>query len=326
MLLLPPGKKLHHYTIESVLGAGGFGVTYRAFDQRERCIVAIKEYFPRSASIRDAAGGVQVASAAQEQLFRWGLDRFVDEAQTLAQFRHPNIVTVLQYFGLLGTAYLVLEYVEGPSLEQWLATAAGNPSQEQCDGFATALLGALDTIHRNDILHRDIAPKNILIRADGSPVLIDFGSARQLVASRTMMLTAIVTPSYAPYEQYVASGQDQGPWTDIYAAAATLYRMLMSRPPPEAPLRALGDAPYEPVAKAVRGHYRSGFLEAIDWGLRTHPKDRPQSIAEWREPLLSGVLGPGGMLGLDAAKRFNRSTLQPLLDRIKDALRGGRPP
>jgi serine/threonine protein kinase len=316
--LLPTGTTLHHYRIEGVLGSGGFGVTYRAYDRRRKCTVAIKEYFPRTASRRSPDGGVQVVSVAHEEHFRWGLARFVEEAQTLARFDHPNILRVLQYFGLLGTAYLVLEYIEGQSLEQWLTTTDGAPSQETCVQFTSAVLDALETLHRNDILHRDLAPKNILLRPDSSPVLIDFGSARQMMVSRGGTMTAIVTPSYAPYEQYVASGQGQGPWTDIYAAAAILYRMLMGKPPPEAPHRALDESSYEPLTGAALQAYRPAFLQAIDWGLRTHPKERPKSVAEWREALLANAPG------LETGGNVRRMSPQQLIERIKETLRRHR--
>ncbi len=316
--LLPTGTMLHHYRIEGVLGSGGFGVTYRAYDRRRKCTVAIKEYFPRTESRRSADGGVQVVSAAHEERFRWGLARFIEEAQTLAQFDHPNILRVLQYFGLLGTAYLVLEYIEGQSLEHWLAATDDVPSQEACEQFTRAMLDALETLHRNNILHRDLAPKNILLRPDWSPVLIDFGSARQMMVSRSGAMTAIVTPSYAPYEQYGASGQGQGPWTDIYAAAAILYRMLMGRPPPEAPHRTVDEASYEPLAGAALPSYRPAFLQAIDWGLRTHPKERPKSIAEWREALLADGPGP------EKGGNVRRVSPQQLIERVKETLRRHR--
>ena len=286
---LPAQFLLGHYEVEQVLGSGGFGVTYRAIDHKLKRKVAIKEYFPRGAASREANGGVQVASAKQEALFRWGLDRFVEEAQTLARFNHPNICRVTQIFSGNGTCYLVLDHVDGQSMQQWMAGAGKPPTQDELDGFSSSLLSALETVHRNEILHRDIAPKNILLKADGSPVLIDFGSARQIVSAQSANITAIITPRYAPHEQYITSGAGQGPWTDIYSMAATLYEVVTGASPPEAPGRTLGADPCVPAAKAARGKYRLGFLEAIDWGLNPYPTDRPQNVETWSASLLNGM-------------------------------------
>ena len=148
------------------------------------------------------------------------------------------------------------------------------------------MLDALEQVHRNDILHRDIAPKNILLRDDGSPVLIDFGSARQVVCSKTMAMTALITPHYAPHEQYLSTGGAQGAWTDIYALAATLYELVSGMHPPEAPNRILGTDAYIPARNAARGDYRGQFLDAIDWGLKSRCEHRPQSTNQWSGRLL----------------------------------------
>jgi serine/threonine protein kinase len=320
MSALDRGHRFDQYEIVDVLGQGGFGITYRAMDHASGQVVAIKEYFPRSASLRDVDGTVLVPSAKLEQTFRWGLARFEEEARTLARFAHPHIVRVLRIFGFGGTAYIVLEFVDGQSLEQWVERTPRLPTQDEFDSFSSALLDALETMHHNDILHRDVAPKNILLRSDGSPVLIDFGSARQTSTSLDKGLTAIVTPNYAPYEQYMTSGQGQGPWTDVYGAAATLYRILMGRPPTEAPSRAMDESTYEPVAGAVSGEFRAGFLDAIDWGLATHPRNRPQSIAEWRQPLLFGMGVEGRVRGLNTDMRLRQREGRGLLQRLKGSM------
>ena len=172
---LDPGTWIGQYEIEKVLGAGGFGITYRAFDHDRKTTVAIKEYFPRSAAVRNIEdGSVWVPSVEQEPVYRRGLDRFWKEAENLARFHHPHIVGVKQVFMASGTAYIVLEYIPGQNLEEWAQTAQRQPTQEEFDNFCTALLSALEIMHENKFLHRDLGPKNILLR-DGLPVLIDFG-------------------------------------------------------------------------------------------------------------------------------------------------------
>jgi serine/threonine protein kinase len=250
--------------------------------------VAIKEYFPRSAAVRENSGMVEIASRDSLDHFHWGLERFQEEAMTLSRFDHPNLPRVIQYLRAFGTAYIVLEYISGPSLQQWLSVSRRGPKQEEIEGFATGLLSAMETLHRNNILHRDIAPKNILLTESGLPVLVDLGSARQLVGSKTMAMTALITPHYAPFEQYHTSGQGQGRWTDIYAAAATFYEMVTGEPPPDAPSRVLADT-CQSAGTSKRGSYRSSFLDAIDWGLRVHPRDRPQSVSAWRAQLIRGA-------------------------------------
>ena len=284
---LPEGTKVGSFRVTGVLGYGGFGVTYKATDESDRRQVAIKEYFPHSAAVRNEQGDVEVSNEKAEEIFRWGLKRFVEEAETVLRFNHPNIVRVEQIFGQHGTAYSVLEFIEGDSLQKWLVQAGGSPDQHSLDVFLEALLDALTLVHLNDILHRDIAPKNILLRGDGAPVLIDFGSARQLVCAQTMSMTALITPHYAPYEQYLTSGQGQGPWTDIYAVAATVYELLTGQLPPEAPGRILGIDQYVPAKEAARGNFRPSFLAAIDWGLQCRREHRPQSVDEWRRGLFA---------------------------------------
>ena len=318
---LPPNFLLGHYEVHSVLGSGGFGVTYQALDRKLQRFVAIKEYFPRGAAMRNANGGVQVASAAQEVLFRWGLDRFVEEGQTLARFNHPNIVRVTHIFSANGTCYLVLDFVDGNSLQKWIADAAKPPSQDEIDGFTSMLSSALEAVHRNEILHRDIAPKNILLKHDNTPVLIDFGSARQVVYARSAAITAIITPRYAPHEQYITSGQGQGPWTDIYSLAATLYEVVTKSPPPEAPGRTLGADPCVPAAKAAKGQYRRSFLDAIDWGLKPYPCDRPQSVEVWTKELLNGMRDEARTVSLLTEPLPKKDAPRPLMDRIRNVFR-----
>jgi serine/threonine protein kinase len=291
MVGLTHGTILGDYLIDKILGAGGFGITYLAYHNMTNEPVAIKEYFPRVAAVRDDDGTVWINDLKNEEIFNRGLKGFWDEAETLARFRHPYIVKVLQRLQTNGTAYIVLEYIEGVSLEQWAVEARNKPGQDQLDTFMMALLDALETIHRAQFIHRDIAPKNILLQHDGMPVLIDFGAARALDPTRDM--TTILTPGYAPYEQYPPPGQRQGPWTDLYSLAASIYRVLTSRPPADAVTRKItNDSHYVPLANQFRGEYRKQFLEGIDWGLKFNAADRPQNVAAWRTILFAGA-SPG---------------------------------
>ena len=298
---LPIGLRLDQYTIESVLGSGGSGITYRAIDAGRRKFVALKEYFPKLWAMRDGRGNVCVVGPKHEANFRWGLDRFIAEAETLARFKHDCIVKVERVFGALGSAFIQLEYHSGPNLERWISDERRRPLQDELDGFAAGLLGALSTIHRSDILHCDISPRNILLSPRGLPVIIDFGSARQGVGGRTEAPSLFVTPHYAAQEQYVSSGAQQGAWTDIYSAAATLYRLVCGAPPPPAPARAISPAKVD-LRRASDGSYRSDFLSAIEWGLEFLPQDRPRTVEAWRSrllppyeiPLNKGLRVPGG--------------------------------
>ena len=219
------------------------------------------------------------------------MEKFLHEATSLARLQHPNIVGVRQLFKANNTAYMVLDYIEGPSLKDWHRAHRGKPDQAELDQLLIPLLSALELVHRKGLLHRDIAPKNIMIGNPFTPIMIDFGAARQLVAQHSHTFAALLTPGYAPFEQYVATGKNQGPWTDIYALAASVYELMTGKPPPEAPERADMDK-CVPASEVARGRYRPDFLAAIDWGLRPLPKERPQSVTDWRTAFV-GARPPG---------------------------------
>ena len=299
------------YTIERVLGAGGFGITYLARELQLDRPVTIKEYFPSDFAARKDGFEAVPKSHDSAGDYSWGLERFVAEAQTLAKFNHPNIVGVHRYFRANNTAYMVLHYEEGQSLKNWLKTLGRVPRQADLDRIMPPLLNALELIHNADFLHRDIAPDNIIIRKDGQPVLIDFGSARGEIARHSKTISALVKPGYSPYEQYAEKNSRQGPWTDIYALGATLYFAATKKRPPDAVLRVTKDE-YRPVSELALGAYRKRFLRAIDKALAVDIGSRPQSVASWR----------GEILGPDAAKqswlsrrrRTPDEALDPLID------------
>jgi protein kinase-like protein/PDZ domain-containing protein len=216
------------------------------------------------------------------------------EARTLARFQHSSIVRVSQIFEAHSTAYMVMDFERGENLESWLKRLEGRPSQADLDCIAAPLLDALEMIHAEKFLHRDIAPDNIIIRPDGTPVLLDFGAARRAVAERSRALTGIVKAGYSPHEQYATDSRMQGPWSDIYALGGTLYRAIAGNAPEEATLR-IADDPMIPASKLGRDGYRPGFLSAVDACLRVKHTQRPQSIAQLR-PMLLGMQTSGVQL------------------------------
>ena len=274
------------YRIEKVLGAGGFGITYLADELALDRHVTIKEYFPSDFAARTSTSDAAPRSQDCDGDYRWGLDRFIEEAQTLAKFSHPNIVRVYRYFRANNTAYMVLHFEEGQSLKSWLKGLGRAPRQKELDAIVAPLLDALELIHKQDFLHRDIAPDNIIIRKDGTPVLIDFGSARGEIAAHSKTVSALVKPGYSPYEQYAETSRQQGAWTDIYALGATLYHAITGKRPSDSPSRMVKD---ELVAarETALSAYRQGFLKAIDHALSLKVEQRPQSIAQWRGELLA---------------------------------------
>jgi serine/threonine protein kinase len=302
---LPDGYKLHWYEIHAILGRGGFGITYLALDTNLNHEVAIKEFLPTDLAMRASDSSIHPISDDQTDTFGWGLNRFITEAQTLAQFRHPNIVLVHSVFEANGTAYMVMEYEKGESLEE-AYNLNRLTTEEDLLSLLHPLMDGLERIHQSGFVHRDIKPKNIYLRDDGRPVLLDFGSARQALGVETRTLTTLVSPGYAPFEQYNATRESdkQGPWTDIYAMGATIYRGMSGKSPVDALARANAKLEgtkdiLEPAVELGKDKFSVQFLEAIDLALRFSPDERPQSIAAWRDLLpewedAATVLTPGG--------------------------------
>ena len=274
---LPKRHRIEEYEIVRVLGAGGFGITYLAFDHQLDGPVAIKEYFPAAVATRIDGSRVAAALSENREVFTWGLVRFIDEARSIHRFHHPNVVRAHRYVETHDTAYIVMEYIEGASLEEIL-NQWGSLSAPEWRRWLNPLLNGLAHMHGHGYLHRDIKPTNIVIRAtDSEPVLIDFGAAR--VAARKQTHTRVLTPAYAPIEQH-STHAVESPATDIYALAAVSYRVLTGAPPPDAPDRMLDDR-YKPLSTRAVNADRT-WLAAIDRGLRPRPEHRPQTVAAWR--------------------------------------------
>jgi serine/threonine protein kinase len=280
-IALPPGYRLQEYRIESTLGIGGFGLTYLATDANLNMQVAIKEYLPSDLALRSDDQSIRSKSDHTLEKFNWGRARFLDESRTLASFRHPNIVRVMRFFEANQTAYMVMEFVAGQPLSEWIKTRRPMDAHTLA-AVSLALLAGVDVIHQSGYLHRDIKPSNIFIRSDGSPVLLDFGSARSVLADTER--TAIVSPGYAPLEQYHANG-NQGPWSDLYAIGAVMYWIVTGQKPQEATARVPADTMPTAAQLGNPVYYSRQLLQLIDWTLIPAEKSRPQTVAALRQQL-----------------------------------------
>jgi hypothetical protein len=286
---LAPGDVIAEYEIEKVLGSGSFGVTYLARDKHLSRRVAIKEYMPVVYARRGVDGTVSSRNLDTSATFDWGLERFSEEARTLAQFNHPNIVRVLRLIqGLNGTAYIAMELLDGRNLES-IVEQEGPLSPPRFLSVFRQLLDGCGSIHRIGILHRDIKPSNIVM-CDETPVLIDFGAARDLALQQKAGFSALVTDGFSPLEQY-SREIAQTEATDIYALAATAYFLLTGRIPPPSAARSCGET-MTPAVEAGAGLVPADVLKGIDWGLALRISERPKSIAEWRAKMPSLDLHP----------------------------------
>ena len=312
---LRAGQTIGRYEIVSVLGQGGFGITYRARDIQLGREVAIKEYLPSALAVRQDGVTVLPRATRMADDFSWGRDRFVTEGRTLATLhRVPAIVHVFDFLEANGTAYIVMELLSGETLEDRIKRD-GPLKPAEVDRILWPLLDGLEQVHGAGFLHRDIKPANILLNAAGDPTLIDFGAAREAMVGRTSAMTAIFTPGYAAAEQMTSA--KQGPWTDIYGLAATLYHAIAGKTPPSAFDRMLDDG-YEPLARLMPKGFSPGLLAGIDAGLAVAARDRPQSIAGWR-PILGMTSAPAAdgtvvMAKASPSVAGRQSVLTPTMD------------
>ena len=273
------------YYIGRALGQGGFGITYLGWDNARSERVAIKEYFPLSLVTR-SPGDQSVSFAGEEARadFDYGLVRFMDEARVLASFSStPNIVSILDVFQENSLAYMVMEYLDGHDLKHVLSESGKRISPEFARDVALGIIGALRYGHAQGLMHRDVSPDNIFITKDGEIKLIDFGAARFAFGTQNKSLSVVLKPSYAPVEQYQTRG-NQGPWTDIYALGATLYRCVTGQLPPES-LSRLEDDKLKPPSElgvALPGAMEAAILKA----LAVRVKDRFQTVSEFGDALL----------------------------------------
>jgi len=282
---LGSGFEILWYQIESVLGHGGFGITYLARDTNLGQLVAIKEYLPLAFATRSGDNMVQPISAEKQDIFSLGLERFMSEAQMLAKFNHPSIVRVLSVFKHNNTGYMVMEYERGENLS---GVYKRKKKLKQCEleDIFYPIIDGLSSVHKTGFIHRDIKPSNIYIRSDGSPVLIDFGSARQAIDTVDKRLTAMFSVGYTPFEQYHHASDKQGPWTDVYALSATMYQGITGERPQASTTRGIAllhrePDPYKPLSKLEIESYTPAFLQTIDRALMLPIYDRPQTLDDF---------------------------------------------
>ncbi len=291
---LKPGTILNNYEIIRVLGEGGFGITYLAQDTSLGLEVVIKEYFPNEFAMRSSDSTITAKSKSKGN-FTKGMQRFKEEAQTLARFNHPSIVKILGYFEANDTAYFVMEYEEGMDLSQYLKQQNRALSQEEILSIMMPILEGLKEVHKFKYLHRDIKPGNILLRANKSPVLIDFGATRIAVNDeQSKSVTSMLTEGYAPFEQYSTDMKQQGAFTDIYAIGAVIYKMITMQKPVGSQTRAFQEMQneHDPLEKLTTMNlkgYDIYFLDAIDQALESKPINRQQNVDELQKDLIAKI-------------------------------------
>jgi serine/threonine protein kinase len=292
---LPVGTRVAEFEIKGLIGEGGFGIVYLAYDTQLGRNVALKEYMPAALASRGSRAEVTVRSERHEETFRAGLKSFVNEARLLAQFDHHSLVKVYRFWEANSTAYMVMPYYQGVTLQDALRAKNAPPDEAWLRALLTPLVSALDVMHHAQCYHRDIAPDNILLlNVSGRPLLLDFGAARRVIGDMTQALTVILKPGYAPVEQYAeVASLKQGPWTDIYALAAVVYFAIVGKTPPPSVGRMMSDS-YVPLATSAAGRYSPAFLQAIDHALAVRPEERPQSMQELAAELGLALSGHDG--------------------------------
>jgi predicted Ser/Thr protein kinase len=271
---LPVGSELHGYLVDRVLGSGAFGITYLVRHRHLDTLHVIKEYLPDCAMREHSRSTVSPKSSSDKDLFDWGLKSFYKEAQLLHQLSHPHIVKVTDLFEANGTAYFVMPYLRGYTLHVWMKNNP-SPSQDELETIFVPLLEGLKYIHEKGLLHRDVKPENIYITDNSNPILIDFGSARMAVGQKSKALTQILTPHFAPIEQYASKGI-YTPAMDLYGFAGCMYQAITGELPEEAPNRLVDDEQPRLVGSEYEKRYAGHFLQAIDKSLSVHAGDRHQ--------------------------------------------------
>lgn len=292
---LPPGFKLEGYRIERQLSHGGFSIVYLAHDAGDNP-VAIKEYLPNSLALRGENGIVPEIAPEHLSAFNHGLRCFFEEGKAVARLDHPYLVRVTDFFRANGTVYLVMRYERGRTLLEHIQRRQGRLEERFLRDLFGRVLDGLDEVHSNGLLHLDIKPANIYLRADGSPVLLDFGAARQALQGEGPYLKGMYTPGFAAPEQY-RGRKELGPWTDLYALGACMYACLGGSAPPPANERLENDS-FEPASRRWRGAYSGNFLALIDHCLQLDPMLRPERAHDLQHALIESKPLPGMRSGL----------------------------
>ncbi|MBV7541121.1 serine/threonine-protein kinase [Acidovorax sp. sic0104] len=303
---LPPGTRLAEFEILGLLGVGGFGMVYKAFDHSLHRSVAIKEYMPSSLAGRSEGQSLWVRSSSDQQTFRAGLASFVGEARLLAQFDHPSLVKVFRFWEANNTAYMVMPLYTGMTFKQARAQMRTPPPEVWLRKLLWSVLGALRVLHDGKTLHRDISPDNIFLQDNGPPVLLDLGAARHAINDQDRKHTAVLKVNYAPIEQYSDGDEElrQGPWSDLYSLAAVVHGCLCNDTPLPATLRSIRDrmVSFSRVARTVKRQfgveYSAPFVAAVAKSLALRPADRPQSIDEFLQ-IMEMTAAPEGVEHFD---------------------------
>ena len=283
---LPIGYMLQDYIITKVLSTGGFSFVYLAQDMNKNT-VAIKEYMPTGLALREEGATVLLGTDDDAATFKHGLKCFFEEGLALAKIDHKNIVRVTNFFRENNTVYMVMQYERGKSLQDYILSQPEPVNEKFVRRVFSELLNGLREVHAQKLLHLDIKPANIYIRLDGSPVLLDFGSARQTLTQVQSKLSPSYTPGFAPPEQYFERKQ-LGPWSDIYSVGASMYSCMMRSAPIAANLRVSEDH-LAPAAKVGKGIYTEELLKIIDGCLKLDYMARPQSVFSLQKTLLETV-------------------------------------
>jgi serine/threonine protein kinase len=286
---LPPGFQLDEYRIDRQLSLGGFSIVYLATDSAGTA-VAIKEYLPNSLALRGEGGVKPIISADHIPAFRYGMKCFFEEGRALARLSHPNVVRVLNFFRANDTVYMVMEYEQGRTLQEFIQKNRPGVTENFMRNVFTKLLNGLREVHSHKLLHLDLKPSNIYMRNDYTPVLIDFGAARQTLALDSPMLKPMYTPGFASPEHY-NQRELLGPWSDIYSVGASMYACLSGSAPQAADARLEKDLLVPAMVRWER-QFSDQLLETIDWCLCLNHLYRPQSVFALQKALTEKVIAP----------------------------------
>lgn len=274
---LPDGLEIAGYRIVKKIASGGFSIVYLAYDS-EGVAVAIKEYLPSSLALRQPGELAPAIAKAHLPVFRIGLKCFFEEGRALARIAHPNVVSVLNFFRANDTVYMVMAYEAGHSLQEHIQrqrSKGARVGELFIRTIFTQVVKGLREVHANQLLHLDLKPANIYLRTDGTPMLLDFGAARQTINTDLPTLTPMYTPGFAPPELYAKAGL--GPWTDIYSIGASMFACMVGSPPQPADQRKTEDKMASHFAK-LAGQYSPALVDLVRWCLAVEPLDRPQSL------------------------------------------------
>jgi len=280
---LPAGTQVDEYIIDSVLGGGGFSIVYRAHHVNTKHPVVIKEYMPQKLAKRVENNHIASINPIEPESFNKGKKLFFQEANSLGTLKHPNIVDVVTFFPANNTNYMVMEEVKGVNLQSYIRKYNGNLSEKLLRILLTELLAAIRVIHQQKLLHLDIKPGNVHLRAGGIPLLLDFGAVRESHGSRLYDCRVVATAGFAPIEQITDRGY-LGPWTDIYAIGATIRSCIEGHAPPPSSERK-DDDKMKPAVEAFKNKYNEEFLQLIDWSMEVSPEIRPQNCDQLLEAM-----------------------------------------